>query len=33
LEQNGRWQINDGLDAGELVVGRGAIYLQNQLQQ
>jgi membrane fusion protein, heavy metal efflux system len=33
LEQDSRWQINDGLDAGERVVGRGAIYLQNQLQQ
>jgi membrane fusion protein, heavy metal efflux system len=33
LEQDGRWQINDGLEAGERVVGRGAIYLQNQLQQ
>jgi len=33
LEQDGRLQINDGLDAGELVVGRGAIYLQNELQQ
>ena len=33
LEQDGRWQINDGLEAGELVVGRGAIYIQNQLQQ
>jgi hypothetical protein len=26
-------QINDGLEADELVVGRGAIYLQNELQQ
>jgi membrane fusion protein, heavy metal efflux system len=33
LEQDGRLQINDGLEAGELVVGRGAIYLQNELQQ
>ena len=33
LEQDGHLQINDGLDAGELVVGRGAIYLQNELQQ
>jgi cobalt-zinc-cadmium efflux system membrane fusion protein len=33
LEQDGRLQINDGLDAGELVVGRGAIYVQNELQQ
>jgi len=33
LEQDGRLLINDGLEAGELVVGRGAIYLQNQLQQ
>ena len=33
LEQDGRWQINDGLEAGEFVVGRGAIYIQNQLQQ
>ena len=33
LEQDGRLQINDGLEAGELVVGRGAIYVQNELQQ
>jgi membrane fusion protein, heavy metal efflux system len=33
LEQDGRLQINDGLGAGELVVGRGAIYVQNELQQ
>ena len=33
LEQDGRLQINDGLDAGELVVGRGAIYVHNELQQ
>jgi membrane fusion protein, heavy metal efflux system len=33
LEQDGRLQINDGLEAGEFVVGRGAIYLQNELQQ
>jgi cobalt-zinc-cadmium efflux system membrane fusion protein len=33
LEQDGRLQIKDGLQAGVLVVGRGAIYLQNVLQQ
>jgi cobalt-zinc-cadmium efflux system membrane fusion protein len=33
LEQDGRLQINDGLEAGELVVGRGAIYLQHEYQQ
>jgi len=33
LEQDGRLQINDGLEADELVVGRGAIYVQNELQQ
>jgi cobalt-zinc-cadmium efflux system membrane fusion protein len=33
FEQDGRLQINDGLEAGELVVGRGAIYVQNELQQ
>jgi hypothetical protein len=32
LEQDGRLQINDGLEEGELVVGRGAIYVQNELQ-
>jgi membrane fusion protein, heavy metal efflux system len=33
IEQDGRLQINDGLDAGERVIGRGAIYVQNELQQ
>jgi len=33
LEQDGRLQINDGLEAGALVVGRGAIYVENELQQ
>jgi len=32
LEQDGRLQINDGLEANELVVGRGAIYVENELQ-
>jgi cobalt-zinc-cadmium efflux system membrane fusion protein len=33
LEQDGRLQIVEGLEVGELVVGRGAIYVQNELQQ
>jgi cobalt-zinc-cadmium efflux system membrane fusion protein len=33
LEQDGRLQIKEGLQVGELVVGRGAIYLQNESQQ
>jgi membrane fusion protein, heavy metal efflux system len=33
LEQDGRLQINDGLEADELVIGRGAIYVHNELQQ
>jgi cobalt-zinc-cadmium efflux system membrane fusion protein len=33
LEQDRRLQIIEGLKAGERVIGRGAIYVQNELQQ
>ena len=33
LEQDGRLQVRDGLRLGELVVGRGAIFVQNEWQQ
>jgi cobalt-zinc-cadmium efflux system membrane fusion protein len=33
IEQDGQVQIRDGLAAGELVVGRGAIFLDNQWRQ
>jgi cobalt-zinc-cadmium efflux system membrane fusion protein len=33
IEQDRRLQITDGLKAGERVIGRGAIYVQNELQQ
>ena len=33
MEQDGRLQILDGLKAGERVVGRGAIFVQNEWQQ
>jgi len=33
LEQDGRLQIRDGLKAGELVVARGAIYIDNEWRQ
>ena len=33
LEQDGRVQIRDGLKAGELVVGRGAIFVDNEWRQ
>ena len=33
IEQDGQMQIRDGLAAGELAVGRGAIFLDNQWRQ
>jgi len=33
LEQDGRLQIRDGLKPGELVIARGAIFVQNEWQQ
>ena len=33
LEQDGRLEIRDGLMVGERVVGRGAIFIQNESQQ
>ena len=33
LEQDGRVQIRDGLKAGEQVVGRGAIFVDNEWRQ
>jgi membrane fusion protein, heavy metal efflux system len=33
VEQQGRVQIRQGVDAGEFVVGRGAIFLDNETQQ
>jgi membrane fusion protein, heavy metal efflux system len=33
LEQEGRVQIRDGLKAGDLVLVRGAIFVDNESQQ
>ena len=33
MEQDGRVQIREGLKAGERVVGRGAIFVDNEWQQ
>ena len=33
LEQDGRIQVRDGLKSGDLVVSRGAIFVQNELDQ
>jgi len=33
MEQDGRLQVRDGLKSGELVVTRGAIFVQNELDQ
>jgi cobalt-zinc-cadmium efflux system membrane fusion protein len=33
LEQGGRTEIRDGLKMGDRVIGRGAIYVQNESQQ
>jgi len=33
MEQDGRLQVRDGLKSGELVVSRGAIFVQNELDQ
>src|SRR5215475_4496240 len=33
MEQDGRMQIRDGLNSGDLVVSRGAIFVQNELDQ
>jgi cobalt-zinc-cadmium efflux system membrane fusion protein len=33
MEQDGRLQIRDGLKSGDLVVSRGAIFVQNELDQ
>ena len=33
LEQDGRVQILDGIEPGELVVARGAIFLENEWRQ
>ena len=33
LEQDGRLQIRDGLKPGELVVARGAIFIDNEWRQ
>jgi cobalt-zinc-cadmium efflux system membrane fusion protein len=33
LEQDGRLEIRDGLKAGEQVIGRGALFVQNEWQQ
>jgi membrane fusion protein, heavy metal efflux system len=33
MEQDGRMQIRDGLKSGDLVVSRGAIFVQNELDQ
>ena len=33
LEQDGRVQIRTGLKAGEVVVGRGAIFVDNEWKQ
>jgi cobalt-zinc-cadmium efflux system membrane fusion protein len=33
MQQDGRTQIRDGLKSGDLVVSRGAIFVQNELDQ
>jgi cobalt-zinc-cadmium efflux system membrane fusion protein len=33
IEQDGRMQIRDGIKPGELVVGRGAIFVDNEWRQ
>jgi hypothetical protein len=33
IEQEGRMQIREGLKAGELVAGRGAIFVDNEWRQ
>ena len=33
IEQDGRVQVQDGLKAGEIVVGRGAIFVDNESKQ
>jgi cobalt-zinc-cadmium efflux system membrane fusion protein len=33
LEQDGRLQVRDGLKPGELVVARGAIFIDNEWRQ
>ena len=33
MEQDGRMQIREGLKAGELVVARGAIFVDNEWRQ
>jgi len=33
MEQDGRLQIRDGLKLGELVVARGAIFVENEWRQ
>jgi len=33
LEQDGRLEIREGLQAGERVVERGALFVQNEWQQ
>jgi cobalt-zinc-cadmium efflux system membrane fusion protein len=33
MEQDGRMQVRDGLKSGDLVVSRGAIFVQNELDQ
>ena len=33
LEQDGRWQVREGLKPGELVVARGAIFIDNEWRQ
>ncbi len=32
MEQDGRLQVRDGLKSGDLVVSRGAIFVQNELR-
>src|SRR5262249_35611361 len=33
MEQDGRLQVRDGLESGEQVASRGAIFVQNELDQ
>ena len=33
LEQNGLFQVREGLEPGERVIARGAIFVQNESQQ
>jgi cobalt-zinc-cadmium efflux system membrane fusion protein len=33
LEQDGRTEIREGLKAGDRIIGRGAIFVQNESQQ